>query len=54
MKGREVIFINVMIDIGCKLVRNRILGAEEEEEELCFCLKVVKIILEFDNNSRKV
>jgi hypothetical protein len=51
MKGREVIFIDVMIYISCKLVRNRSLGTGTED--LCFCLKVVKTILEFGNGSRK-
>jgi hypothetical protein len=52
VKGREAIFIDDMIDISCELVRNRSLGAGAEE--LCFCLKVVKTILEFGNGSRKV
>jgi hypothetical protein len=52
MKGKEVMFIDVMTDIGCKLVRNRSLDAGVKE--LCFCLKVVKTILEFDKSSRKV
>jgi hypothetical protein len=52
MKGREVVFIDIMIDIGCDLIRNRSLGTGTEE--LCFCLKVVKMILEFGNGSRKV
>ena len=52
MKRREIIFVNMMIDIGGKMVGNG--GEGTRAKELSLSLKIVNASSKFSNRSLKV